>query len=171
MDSSFATEWRPWALGNSGTPRVAAGPRVGITLIELLTVMVIIGVLAGIALPSYQGMRERAQIAAAISDISSLQQEITEFLLINDRLPSSLAEIGLGATRDPWGRPYRYADHAVTPTGSKRKDRFLVPVNTDYDLYSVGPDGVTQAPFTAGESRDDIVRANNGGFVGPVALF
>jgi general secretion pathway protein G len=41
-----------------------------------------------------------------------------------------------------------------------------VPINTDFDLYSVGPDGNTQPPLTAPVSRDDIVRANDGRFIG-----
>ena len=50
-----------------------------------------------------------------------------------------------------------------------RKDKNLVPVNTDYDLYSMGEDGRSVGPFTAKASRDDIVRANDGGFVGLAA--
>ena len=42
----------------------------------------------------------------------------------------------------------------------------MVPVNSDYDLYSMGRDGKSNAPFTAKMSRDDIVRANDGQFVG-----
>ena len=40
------------------------------------------------------------------------------------------------------------------------------PVNSDYDLYSRGPDGQTQAQFTAQKARDDIVRAADGAYVG-----
>ena len=47
----------------------------------------------------------------------------------------------------------------------------MVPVNSDFDLYSMGPDGDSRAPFTAKASRDDIVRASNGGFIGPVSEF
>ena len=53
--------------------------------------------------------------------------------------------------------------------GKVRRDHFLVPVNTDFDLYSLGEDGKSQSPFTARDSRDDIVRANNGGYVGLVS--
>jgi len=41
-----------------------------------------------------------------------------------------------------------------------------VPLNTDYDLYSQGPDGQSVSPLTAAKSRDDIIRANNGDFIG-----
>jgi general secretion pathway protein G len=42
----------------------------------------------------------------------------------------------------------------------------MVPINTDYDLYSMGKDEASTAPLTARASLDDIVRANNGGFIG-----
>jgi len=44
-----------------------------------------------------------------------------------------------------------------------------VPINSDYDLYSKGPDGLSLKPLTAAPSRDDIVRANNGSFIGIAA--
>jgi general secretion pathway protein G len=50
--------------------------------------------------------------------------------------------------------------------GLQRKDLALVPINTDFDLYSKGRDGATQPPLTAASSRDDIVRANDGQFIG-----
>ena len=58
-----------------------------------------------------------------------------------------------------------------TQTGKPRKDRFLVPVNSDFDLYSVGKDGRTAAPFTAKMSKDDVVRAMDGGYVGLASEF
>jgi general secretion pathway protein G len=42
----------------------------------------------------------------------------------------------------------------------------MVPVNSDYDLYSMGKDEDSQAAFTAQVSRDDVVRANDGNFFG-----
>jgi general secretion pathway protein G len=56
-------------------------------------------------------------------------------------------------------------------TGQARKDRFLVPINSDFDLYSVGPDGDSTPPLNAKNSRDDIIRANDGLFVGPASNF
>jgi general secretion pathway protein G len=47
-----------------------------------------------------------------------------------------------------------------------RKDKNLVPINSEYDLYSVGPDGRSVGPLTAKHSRDDIVMANDGRFIG-----
>ena len=39
-------------------------------------------------------------------------------------------------------------------------------MNSDFDLYSVGNDGDSESPLSAKASRDDIVRANNGAFIG-----
>jgi general secretion pathway protein G len=58
-----------------------------------------------------------------------------------------------------------------TTTGQVRKDRFLVPINSDYDLYSVGPDGMSASPLTAKISQDDIIRASDGLFIGRACDF
>ena len=55
--------------------------------------------------------------------------------------------------------------------GGARKDRFLVPINSDFDIYSMGRDGQTVAPLTAPKSHDDIIRASDGGFYGLAAYF
>jgi general secretion pathway protein G len=55
--------------------------------------------------------------------------------------------------------------------GGARKDRFLVPINSDFDIYSMGRDGQTVAPLTAKKSHDDIIRASDGGFYGLAAYF
>ena len=59
----------------------------------------------------------------------------------------------------------------VKGKGKLRKDKFLVPLNSDYDLYSMGPDGKSVPPLTAKASRDDILRANDGEFFGPAHLY
>jgi general secretion pathway protein G len=143
----------------------------GFSLIEVMIVIALIGTLAAIAVPNYIAYREKAKVAQAISDIRNMEKMIANFFVDNDRLPASLAEIGLGGRLDPWDTPYQYVPVAGTPPGALRKDRFLVPVNSDYDLYSMGPDGKSRPPFTARQSRDDIVRAANGGFIGPVSEF
>jgi general secretion pathway protein G len=51
----------------------------------------------------------------------------------------------------------------------KIKNLCNAEVNTDFDLYSKGKDGKSKIPFTAKASRDDIVRANNGRYIGPVS--
>lgn len=55
--------------------------------------------------------------------------------------------------------------------GGARKDRFLVPINSDFDLYSMGKDGQSVAPLTAQKSHDDVIRASDGAFYGLAAYF
>ena len=140
--------------------------RRGFTLIEMMIVAVITGILAALAIPNYVRIRDRAMIARAVGDIDALQFDIQEYTLRNGGLPTTLAGIGRAGLEDPWGNPYQYLPIAGTGKGGFRKDRFLVPINSDYDLYSMGADGASQAPLTAKTSQDDIVRANDGGFVG-----
>ena len=144
----------------------------GFTLVELLVVVAIIGTLAGIAIPSYNNYIGKARIARAIAEINMLQKEIMAFQLDNGALPTTLNDIGRGNLLDPWGNPYEYLNFAtVTGVGKLRKDRFLVPLNTDYDLYSMGEDGKSQTPLTAHASHDDIIRANDGRYIGIASAY
>lgn len=141
----------------------------GLTLAELMIVMAIIATLAAIAVPVIADVTERARVARAIADIKILESEIAVFEVLNRRLPTDLAEIGRGGIRDAWGNSYEYLSFAAAGPSSKgkaRKDHFLVPLNSTYDLYSKGRDGQSRAPLTASASRDDVIRANDGGYVG-----
>lgn len=136
----------------------------GFTLIELLLAMCIMGVLASIATPFYHDMVDKAKVAKAIGDIRALQVDVQSASV----MPNSLAEIGRANFQDPWGNPYVYLKFAEGKKAydGARKNRFQHPLNSDFDLYSMGKDGATVLPLTAGPSHDDIVRANDGGFVG-----
>ncbi|HLA89504.1 MAG TPA: prepilin-type N-terminal cleavage/methylation domain-containing protein [Gemmatimonadaceae bacterium] len=143
--------------------------RRAFTIIELIAVTTVIGALAGLAVPRFRGVLERAKIAHAMSDLHTLQIE----LAAHDSLPDTLAGIGRTGMLDPWGFPYVYYKFPPGPGNppGARKDRFLVPVNSTYDLYSIGPDGDTSAAFTASKSRDDVVRANDGDYLGLASKF
>lgn len=140
----------------------------GFSLLELMVVVSFVALLMAIAVPSYIQYADRARVSKAIGDISTLEIEIERFRLKSqDRIPNSLAEIGTSLTVDPWGRPYQFLNiRNVVGKGPLRKDGKLNPLNTDYDLYSIGKDGQTATPLSAQVSRDDIVRANNGAYVG-----
>jgi general secretion pathway protein G len=136
----------------------------GLTLSELLIVMAVIGILSSIALFLYSDFSYRAQVAKAVADIATLDSEISTFATMNERLPNDLADIGRAGLRDPWGNPYEYLNFALG--GQPRKDHALHPINTEFDLYSKGRDGDSQTPLTAQASRDDIIRANDGQYIG-----
>jgi general secretion pathway protein G len=140
--------------------------RRGFTLVEIALVVGIIGVLAALAGSGYSVYRDRARKASAITTMRSISSAIDAFRASSERLPFDLAEIGMDKYRDPWGNGFQYTNFAVTPKGKWRKDRFLVPINSTYDLWSMGPDGKSQPPLTSKTSRDDIVRANDGTFYG-----
>ena len=163
---------------------VRRGPRQwarrGFTLIELLLAMTIMGLLAGIAAHPLHAALTQARNARAISEVSMLQREITMYQAEKGSLPPTLTEIGRGGMLDPWGRPYVYLPFPSAKGGGSgggggggggiagvaRKDRFLVPINSTYDLYSIGADGRSTGPLTASISQDDIIRANDGAYVG-----
>jgi general secretion pathway protein G len=144
----------------------------GLTLVELAVALGIVAVVLAIALPSFRHYRERVKVDQARQDITVMSAGMERFWQDARRYPDTLAEAGYGAPRDPWGNPYRYLSmSAPGARGQARKDHSLVPLNTDFDLYSMGPDGLSMPPLTAQMSRDDIVRANNGAFVGPASEY
>ena len=132
-----------------------------------MLVVAILGVLAVIAFPSYAAYRERTRVAQAVLDIKDMETKIKLYAIENRGLPDSLGEIGMGGLKDPWGNPYQYTNlETLKGKGEARKNKNLVPINSDFDLYSMGKDGASSSPLTAQPSRDDIVRANDGRFVG-----
>ncbi|MAT84717.1 MAG: prepilin-type cleavage/methylation domain-containing protein [Gammaproteobacteria bacterium] len=146
----------------------------GFTLVELLMAVAIGALLLAIAVPAYQEYVDRSRAAQALSDIGQLDMRIERFAADNFRLPATLAELPGDLPLDPWGRQYAYLRIEGEPPGIRgqvRKDRNLNPINSDFDLYSSGPDGESRPPLTARPSRDDIVRGGNGSFVGPASDF
>jgi len=125
----------------------------GFTLIELMLVVIIIGALVAMVMPRLTGRGEQARVAAAKADImANIATGLKLYELDNGNFPTG--EEGLGALMnkpasttnwrgpylektptDPWGREYKYKS-----PGEHRQ--------ADYDLYSLGKDGV--------ESDDDV---------------
>lgn len=116
----------------------------GFTLLELLVVMVIIGLLAGLVAPRYFGQIGRSQVKIAAAQIDSLDKALIQFRLDTDRFPTT--EENLNALNesptdaigwagpylkkqvpmDPWGRPYVYKSPGE---------------HGDFDLLTLGKDG------------------------------
>ncbi len=116
----------------------------GFTLLELLVVMVIIGLLAGLVGPRYFKQVGKSQSKVAAAQIDALDKALIQFRLDTDRFPST--EEGLAALNeappdalnwagpylskdvpnDPWGRPYIYQEPGE---------------HSDFDLYTLGKDG------------------------------
>mgnify|MGYP001558454430 FL=1 len=116
----------------------------GVTLLELLVVMVIIGLLAGYVGPKYFSQIGKSEIKATRAQIDGLGKAIDQYRLDVGHFPSTEEGLNALVTRptnlpkwdgpylsksvplDPWGNPYLYkypGEHG------------------DYDLVSLGKDG------------------------------
>lgn len=147
---------------------VLSTAELGLSLVELVITLAIIGTLSSIVIPTLTDQVQKDKNKQAETDISVMSAAM--MIYINDYgvPPDNLGQVGLAGKRDPWGNPYEYLNVISDGSGPPhpRKDHFLHPLNSDYDLYSKGEDGKTNVPLTAKASRDDIIRASNGGFIG-----
>jgi len=149
----------------------------GITILEMVIVITIIGVLASIAAPTYIGYIEKARVQSSIADLRSISLIIEKYRSDEGFYPASLNDVGCSTDLDPWGNSYQYLNayevlqnerEGGMPTicAGCRWDKFERPLNTDFDLYSMGKNGETRPRIDHQQSRDDIIRASNGGYYG-----
>lgn len=143
---------------------------VGFTLVELLIAITVILVISAIAIPYFVSAIEQGKTAKAAGDIATIRTEISLYQSTYQALPNDLSQIGRDTYLDPWKHVYQYFNlTTLTGNGMQRLDRFMVPVNQDYELYSMGKDGSSSATFAAANSQDDVVRA--GGYLGLASAF
>lgn len=137
------------------------------TLIEFAVVILIFSLIYMTISPAMIKMVDTAKTKSAAEEITEMQTDIDDFFKKNGRYPDTLEEVFGEVPLDQWGNPYQYLNlSTVKGKGKRRKDKNLVPINSDYDLYSMGPDGESVSPLTASVSKDDIVRGRDGAFVG-----
>lgn len=114
--------------------------RRGFTLIELMVVLLIIGLLAGLIGLEVLNRVDEARVTTARSDISNLEKGVQLFYTDNGSLPESLEDLVTeppdmpnwkkcldedSVPVDPWGNEYKYEP------GEKR----------EFEVYSLGADG------------------------------
>lgn len=123
--------------------------QAGFTLVEIMVVVIIIGLLAGIVVPNVMDNLDKANVQKARADFSSLQTALKLYRIDNFNYPTT--EQGLEAlvskssiapvprnfkasgyidnlNKDPWGNDYQY----MSPGEGH-----------EYDIYSLGADGVS----------------------------
>jgi general secretion pathway protein G len=115
--------------------------QAGFTLVELLLVLVILALIAGLVLPGIIGKAEGAKVRAAASQITRLQMSVENFYLDTGSAPDALQDLVSepgGVTgwngpyvknsilKDPWGRDYQFRSPGQ---------------HGDFDIYSYGADG------------------------------
>jgi general secretion pathway protein G len=136
-----------------------------------MVALTVVGLLAAIAVPTYAAVIARQKIGVAARELQDIAMIIERYRTLHFEIPETLAELGMDADllEDPWGREYQFLNfNSPAPgiNGRIRKDHNLHPLNTEFDLYSFGKDGQSRAPLTARPSRDDVIWARDGGFVG-----
>ncbi len=129
----------------------------GLTLVELLVVLLIIGLIAAFAVPQVMNYLGGARQDSAAIQINQLSGILDLYRLDVGRYPTAsegldaLLEQPSGA--DGWNGPYvKKADSLVDPWGNPYQYR-IPGQNGDFDLYSLGADG-----SEGGEGEDaDVV--------------
>jgi general secretion pathway protein G len=141
----------------------------GFTLVEMAMATAALGLLAAIAVPSYSRVLERQKINQCAMDLRNLALRVNHYQTQHGSIPNSLADLGPPLPKDPGDQDYRFLNFDAANPGAIRKDHNLHPLNSEFDLYSVGKDGRSVPPLTGRPSRDDVIWARDGGFVGLAA--
>jgi general secretion pathway protein G len=137
--------------------RCRCADRRGFTLIEIMVVMVILGILAGLIIPRIMGRPEEARRTKARIQIESIETALKLYKLDNGSYPTT--EQGLQALVEPpsvgklasaW-REGGYLEKGKVPKDPWDSEYvYLCPgVHGDFDLVSYGADGET-----GGEGKD-----------------
>lgn len=113
----------------------------GFSLIELLVVLVILGLLAGLVVPNIMGKTEGAKVSTAKAAVNQIAMNIDNFYLDNGRAPDNLRDlVSAPGDAERWNGPYIKESLLKDPWGREYAYRFPGE-HGDYDVMSYGADG------------------------------
>ena len=117
----------------------------GFTLLELLVVLVIIGLLAGYVAPQYFSQIGKSESKVAQAQIESFRKALAQYRIDVGSFPTTeqglQALVARPATDKKWSGPYLEKTVPLDPWGKPYLYR-SPGQHGDYDLYSLGKDGV-----------------------------
>jgi general secretion pathway protein G len=119
----------------------------GFTLIEILVVLVILGLLAGLVGPRLFGKVDSSKVKTAETQVKMLKTALQTFRLDVGRFPStdeglaSLAKRPEGSDLPAWAGPYLDEELPLDPWGHPYEYRDQPAAGQDFTLYSLGADG------------------------------
>jgi len=88
----------------------------GFTLIELMIVVAIIGILAAIAIPSYQDYIKRSKVTELINVASAAKTSISEFVVTNQSFPADQTQAGFSDVSTEFVSGFTYNGTATGAT-------------------------------------------------------
>jgi len=113
----------------------------GFSLIELLVVLVILGLIAGLVVPNIMQRGEDAKVRAAEAEIQRLSMAVDEFYLDSGRPPRDLRElVERPANASNWNGPYVNESNLIDPWDNPYTYRYPGE-HRNYDIFSNGADG------------------------------
>lgn len=127
--------------------RYSPKPHSGFTLLEMLVVLVIIGLLAGLVGPALFGNVDKAKVQTANTQIRMLKSAVGTFYLDVGRYPTT--QEGLNALMNPindekskafWKGPYLAEDLPLDPWNNPYQYSVPGAKNKPFALYSFGAD-------------------------------
>ena len=113
----------------------------GFSLIELLVVLVILGLIAGLVVPNIMQRGEDAKVRAAKTEIQRLSMAVDEFYLDSGRAPRELRElVERPSNASNWNGPYVNQSNLSDPWDNPYNYRYPGQ-HRSFDIYSNGADG------------------------------
>ena len=143
-------------------------PTAGVTLIEMMIVLVIIGIVAAMVVPNVIGRPDQARVTVATTDLRTIAASLEMYRLDNRTYPSTAQGLTALAAppvepplppnwvsggylpvvpADPWGNPYVYRSPGEGGA---------------FDLLSLGADGAPGGSDTDADIRFGASIASNG---------